>query len=111
MFAGLPANYRLSVLATTAQSPHANLAKIVCPTLCITDVCGYLLVCVSCNIFKDAMPLNLTAANSGSQPNAIQCSIQILRVTGVPTPAPEFRKNIVNRYWFSCTTQCANHTR
>jgi len=82
MFAGLPANYRLSVLATTAQSPHANLAKIVCPTLCITD---------------DAMPLNLTAANSGSQPNAIQCSIQILRVTGVPTPAPEFRKNIVNR--------------
>lgn len=47
------------------------------------------------------MPLNLNAANSELQANAIQCSIQILRVTGVPTPAPEFRKNIINRYSFA----------
>ena len=43
MFAGLPANYRLSVLADIEKDPSHSLGRIVCPSKYLDAVSGSLL--------------------------------------------------------------------
>lgn len=55
MFAGLPSNYRLSVLAGVEKDPDRFLGKTVCPSRSLTSVSLYacigvpaISVCLSC---------------------------------------------------------------
>jgi len=83
MFAGLPANYRLSVLADIEKDPSHSLGRIVCPSKYL-DANLYL-----SNIYD--------TDGSTLAPKQFDFSVQILRVTGVPTETPKRRANIVNR--------------
>ena len=97
MFAGLPSNYRKSVLCDTSKLESQRLGNIVCPRKLIPVYCVpfcinlYYLLVLSFDVWCFQLQ------DDADDIMQLMFHLDIMRVTGVPIVAAEKRDDVINK--------------